>query len=163
MTKDIVLGLTCCTSLGIGKILFPSKYLIYFSLIFLKSVLQAFCEIFSIQEAGNDGTFCAGGIVLLAGERVGHLFSGFEEGLKPSKISVSNGDSEGVATGTGDSAGSAIVAYQATRREKANVFCVKGWLMYCFFNKVPKVPKQVTSFDPLSKQITIVWGRGSQQ
>ena len=43
-------------------------------------------------------------------------------GLKPSKISVSDGDGEGVATGTGDSAGSAIVAYQATRKEKANVF-----------------------------------------
>ena len=29
--------------------------------------------------------FCAGGIVLLAGERVGHLFSDFEGGLSRQK------------------------------------------------------------------------------
>ena len=37
---------------------------------------------------------------------------------------VSDGDVDGDATGTGDSAGSAIVAYRATRREKGKCsFC----------------------------------------
>ena len=36
----------------------------------------------------------------------------------PLKISVSDGDGEGVTTDIGDSAGSAIVANQATRRDK---------------------------------------------
>ena len=101
----------------------------------MKSIFCALWEIFYVQEAGNDGTFCAGGIVLLAGERVGHLFSAFERELEPSKISVSDCDGEGVATGTGDS--SAIVAYQATRRVKANILFLstecKKVMNECFF------------------------------
>ena len=58
--------------------------------------------IVSVQDAGNEGTFWAGGMVL-AGESDGHLFSGFEGGVSLSKISVSDGD--------GDDVGSAIVAY----------------------------------------------------
>ena len=109
MTNDTVFGFTCSTNSGIGKILFPSKYFSYFSFNFPKSILHTFCVILSDQEAGNDGTFCAGGMLLLAEERIGHLFSGLEGGLVPSKMSVSDGDGEGVATRIGDSV--AIVAY----------------------------------------------------
>ena len=85
-------------------------------------------------------------MVLLAGERVGHLFSGLEGGIMPSKMSVSDGDGEGVATGIGDSA--AIVAYQATTQdEKFFCFrCVKDVTLLFFQNR--RVPK--TSFDPPS-------------
>ena len=64
-------------------------------------------------------------------------------------MSVSDGDGEGVATGIGDSAGSAIVAYQATRRDK-KFFCFRcegvinvTLLFFLFFSKrrVPKSSK----------------------
>ena len=128
----------------------------YFSFNFPKSILHAFCVILSDQEAGNDGTFCAGGMLLLAEERIGHLFSGLEGGLVPSKMSVSDGDGEGVATGIGDSV--AIVAYQATRQDERVLLVCKNWTL--LFSKTKKFQKQALT--PLSKQITIVWGRGSQ-
>ena len=53
----------------------------------------------------------------------------------PSKMSVSDGDGEGVATGIGDSA--AIVAYQATRQaERVLLFPVcKRFNVVVFFSK----------------------------
>ena len=113
-TNDMIFGWTSLTSSGIGRILFPSKYFSYFALISLKFFGHFWEVIFSVHDAGSEGTFWAGGMVL-AGESDGHLFSGFEGGVSPSKISVSDGDGDC----DGDVA-SAIVAYQATRREKQN-------------------------------------------
>ena len=71
----------------------------------------------------------------------------------------------GDATGDGDF--SAIVAYEATRREKTNVLVflrderMLKWEMFVgFFSQ--KFFQTITSvLTPLSKQITIVWGRGT--
>ena len=72
-------------------------------------------------------------------------------------MSVSDGDGDGDVTGNGEAGGSAIVAYEATRREKANVLafqmCFAKWdnltneKMYLFFQKIFK---QITSLDPTS-------------
>ena len=81
-TKDIVLGWTSWTNSGIGRILFPWKYLAYFSLLFVKSIGDFFF-ICAAQEAGIDGAFCADGIVLAGvdvDESAGHFSSGFEAG-----------------------------------------------------------------------------------
>ena len=78
----------------------------------------------------------------------------------PSKISVSDGDGEGVATGIGDLA--AIVAYQATRQdEKVFLFPVCERFNVVIFFQTEEFQKQALT--PLSKQITIVSGRGGQQ
>ena len=74
----------------------------------------------------------------------------------PSKMSVIDGDGEGVATGIGDSA--AIVAYQATRQnEKFFCFrCVKDVTLLFFQNR--RVPK--TSFDPPQQTNNNCFGEG---
>ena len=59
-TNDMIFGWTSLTSSGIGRILFPSKYFSYFALISLKSLGHFGGVIFSVHEAGNDGTFWAG-------------------------------------------------------------------------------------------------------
>ena len=62
--------------------------------------------------------------MVLARESVGHLFSGFEGGVRPSKMSVSDGD--GDSTVESEAGGSAIVAYEATRRGKNECYCYSG-------------------------------------
>ena len=56
--KETILGVTSFTSSGIGRILFPWKYLAYFFLLFVKSIGDFFF-ICAVQEAGIDGAFCA--------------------------------------------------------------------------------------------------------
>ena len=73
-------------------------------------------------------------------------------------------------SGDGDATGdfSAIVAYEATRREKTNVLMflrdemMLKWEMFVGFFFLTKIFQTITSvLTPLSKQITIVLGGGT--
>ena len=87
---------------------------------------------------------------MLSGESVGHLFSGLEGVLRPSKMS------DGECNGDGDSA---IVAYEATRREKTNVLVGCEVRLKCRncrnFRSQSRI-QQISSVDPPHKQTTIV-------
>ena len=71
-------------------------------------------------------------------------------------MSVSDGDGDGDATGNGEAGGSAIVAYEATRREKRMFLYSKCVLQdetmlkneNCIVFFFQKIFKQITSLDP---------------